>query len=105
MDRSLIILQGKIITAAGMTAGIDMALKLAALISDETSARAVQLMMEYDPQPPFQCGSVDHATPETITIAKLWLEDRNGWTICPDTACFFHKYARPHVCSLIRVMV
>jgi hypothetical protein len=84
--------QGKIITSAGMTAGIDMALKLATLITDEISARVVQLMMEYDPQPPFACGSVDRAAPEIISIAKDWLENLNCWTICPDPFCFAHRY-------------
>jgi transcriptional regulator GlxA family with amidase domain len=41
--------KGKIITAAGVSAGIDMALQLVALISDETTAKTVQLSMEYDP--------------------------------------------------------
>jgi hypothetical protein len=75
-----------------MTAGIDMALKLATLITDEISARVVQLMMEYDPQPPFACGSVDRAAPEIISIAKDWLENLNCWTICPDPFCFAHRY-------------
>ena len=69
-----------------------MALRLAALVTDEVSAMVVQLMMEYDPQPPFHCGSVDHAAPEIICTAKDWLENRNCWTICPDPFCFAHRY-------------
>jgi transcriptional regulator GlxA family with amidase domain len=49
--------QGKVITAAGVSAGIDMALILAARIAGERTAQAIQLSMEYDPQPPFDCGS------------------------------------------------
>lgn len=67
-------LQGKIITAAGVSAGIDMGLKLAALLSDETTAKVMQLMMEYDPQPPFNCGSVATAGPDIVAIARALLE-------------------------------
>ncbi|HLL75999.1 MAG TPA: DJ-1/PfpI family protein [Pyrinomonadaceae bacterium] len=55
--------EGKIITAAGVSAGIDMALHLAARVAGEETARAVQLMIEYDPQPPFDAGSVAKAAP------------------------------------------
>lgn len=56
--------QGKVITAAGVSAGIDMALVLAARIAGEEAARAIQLAIEYDPQPPFRAGSVEQAGPE-----------------------------------------
>lgn len=56
---------GKVITAAGVSAGIDMALTLAALECGEAVAQGIQLMIEYDPQPPFDCGSVEKA-PATI---------------------------------------
>ena len=49
-------LDDRVITAAGVSAGIDMALRLVALLVDETAARAAQLMIEYDPQPPFDAG-------------------------------------------------
>ena len=49
--------QGKVITSAGVTAGIDMALTLAARIAGDDVAQAIQLSMEYDPQPPFNTGS------------------------------------------------
>ena len=45
--------QGKIITAAGVSSGIDMALRLAARITGDTVAQAIQVVIEYDPQPPF----------------------------------------------------
>jgi len=48
--------RGKLITAAGVSAGIDMALHLPARIAGETTARAIELAMEYDPQPPFDGG-------------------------------------------------
>jgi aminopeptidase N len=71
---SRVVQSGKIITAAGVSAGIDMGLKLAALITDETTAKVVQLMMEYDPQPPFNCGSVATASPDIVAIARSWVE-------------------------------
>jgi transcriptional regulator GlxA family with amidase domain len=51
-------LDERIITAAGVSSGIDMALRLTELLVDRTAAQAAQLMIEYDPQPPFDCGSV-----------------------------------------------
>ena len=49
--------QGKVITAAGVSSGIDMALTLAARIAGDELAQAIQLGIEYDPQPPFDGGS------------------------------------------------
>ncbi len=57
---------GKIITSAGVSAGIDMALYLASKIAGEQFARIVQLGIEYDPQPPFDCGSPDKAPEEMV---------------------------------------
>lgn len=70
-----VVQQGKIITAAGVSAGIDMGLKLVALESGEEAAKAMQLTMEYDPQPPFNSGSIEKATPATIERAKAFLTD------------------------------
>ena len=50
-------LDQRIITAAGVSAGIDMALRLVELLFDRTAAEASQLMIEYDPQPPFDAGA------------------------------------------------
>jgi putative intracellular protease/amidase len=58
--------QGKVITAAGVSAGIDMALTLAARIAGEQTAQAIQLGIEYDPQPPFDCGSPAKAPKEIL---------------------------------------
>jgi transcriptional regulator GlxA family with amidase domain len=52
-----VVVQGKIVTAAGVSSGIDMALTLTAKIAGDEFAQAVQLGIEYDPQPPFDCGS------------------------------------------------
>jgi transcriptional regulator GlxA family with amidase domain len=54
-------LDRRIITAAGVSSGIDMALRLAELLVDSTAAQAMQLMIEYDPQPPFDAGGVAKA--------------------------------------------
>ena len=54
-------LDRRIITAAGVSSGIDMALRLVELLVDRTAAEAAQWMIEYDPQPPFDCGSTASA--------------------------------------------
>jgi putative intracellular protease/amidase len=59
-------LDERIITAAGVSSGIDMALRLSELLVDDVAAQAMQLMVEYDPQPPFDCGSMDKASPEVL---------------------------------------
>jgi len=59
--------EDRIITAAGVSSGIDMALRLVELLADRTAARAAQLMIEYDPQPPFDCGSVAKADEVVMT--------------------------------------
>jgi transcriptional regulator GlxA family with amidase domain len=58
--------QGKILTAAGVSSGIDMALLLAEHLAGEDMAKAIQLAIEYDPQPPFDSGSPEKADPETV---------------------------------------
>ena len=50
-------LDRRIVTAAGVSAGLDMALRLAELLVDDVAAQAAQLLIEYDPQPPFDAGS------------------------------------------------
>jgi putative intracellular protease/amidase len=62
--------QGKVITAAGVSSGIDMALVLAAKIGGPELAQAIQLGIEYDPQPPFDAGSVDKAPPEIVELVR-----------------------------------
>lgn len=64
--------EGKIVTAAGVSAGIDMALTLLAQATDVETAQSVQLAMEYDPQPPFSCGSPKTA-PEGMAERALSL--------------------------------
>ncbi len=54
-------IEERLITAAGVSSGIDMALRLSELLVDDVAAMAMQLMVEYDPQPPFDAGSVEKA--------------------------------------------
>jgi putative intracellular protease/amidase len=62
--------QGKVITAAGVSAGIDMGLTLAARIAGPEVAQAIQLGIEYDPQPPFDSGSPEKAAPEIVELVR-----------------------------------
>ena len=62
--------QGKIVTAAGVSSGIDMALWLAGRVAGDQVAQAIQLGIEYDPQPPYDSGSPDKATPEVIALVR-----------------------------------
>jgi transcriptional regulator GlxA family with amidase domain len=56
-----VVFEGKIVTAAGVSSGIDMALSLAERIAGREVAEAIQLGIEYDPQPPFDAGSPEKA--------------------------------------------
>ena len=58
--------QGKIVTSAGVSSGIDMALTLAARIAGDDTAKGIQLGIEYDPQPPFDCGAPSKADPAVL---------------------------------------
>jgi putative intracellular protease/amidase len=62
--------QGKLITAAGVSSGIDMALVLTAKIAGPEAAQAIQLGIEYDPQPPFDSGSTEKAPPELVELVR-----------------------------------
>ena len=58
------------ITGGGVTAGIDFGLTLAAHLSAESTAKAIQLGLEYDPAPPFRCGHPDVADPEIVALVR-----------------------------------
>ncbi len=70
-------LDQRIITAAGVSSGIDMALRLSELLVDDVAAKAMQLMVEYDPQPPFDAGSVDKAGDEVMTRLIEYAADKS----------------------------
>lgn len=61
-----VVTDGKYLTAAGVSAGIDMALTLAGRLADDEAAQRIQLGIEYDPQPPYQAGS-PHTAPQQLT--------------------------------------
>jgi transcriptional regulator GlxA family with amidase domain len=67
---------GKVITAAGVSAGIDMALGLAARIAGDEVAQAIQLGIEYDPDPPFDSGSPSKASHQVIELVRASEPDR-----------------------------
>jgi len=65
--------QGKVITAAGVSSGIDMALTLLDRMYGPTIAQSVQLALEYDPRPPFDAGSPSKAPADVVELAKAAL--------------------------------
>jgi transcriptional regulator GlxA family with amidase domain len=70
-------LDRRLITAAGVSSGIDMALRLVELLVDRTAAEAAQLMIEYDPQPPFDSGSPAKASAPVVTRAAEYAAFRS----------------------------
>lgn len=64
-----VVIDGKFVTGGGVTAGIDFALSLMAMIRGEEHAKLVQLSLEYDPQPPFRSGSPDDA--EQVVVDRI----------------------------------
>lgn len=61
----------RIVTAAGVSSGIDMALRLVERIMGETAAQAIQLAIEYDPDPPHDTGSLEKAPPELAAAVRI----------------------------------
>jgi transcriptional regulator GlxA family with amidase domain len=73
-----VVTSGKVITAAGVSAGIDMGLALLAELKGAQVAKAVQLAIEYDPQPPFDTGHTTKADANTLAFAKQRLQARGS---------------------------
>lgn len=71
---------GKIVTAAGVASGIDMALHLVKTINGEQVAQAVQLGIEYDPEPPVDAGSPEKAPPEIVELVRAAFEAQEAPT-------------------------
>lgn len=67
-----VVFDGKLATSAGVTAGIDMALGLVARIANDQVAQAIQLGIEYDPQPPFDAGSPATAPAEIVELVRAY---------------------------------
>ncbi|MGG4147612.1 DJ-1/PfpI family protein, partial [Paenibacillus algorifonticola] len=70
-----VVRQGKMVTAAGVSSGIDMALQLIAWELGEDTGKAVQLILEYDPQPPFDTGSPKKAPAVLVAQIKGMLQE------------------------------
>jgi cyclohexyl-isocyanide hydratase len=68
--RQRVVVDRNRITGGGVTAGIDFGLKLAALLSSDTVAKAIQLGLEYNPEPPFKSGHPDVAEPAVLTTVR-----------------------------------
>lgn len=68
--RERVVVDGNVVTGAGVASGIDFALRLAAILEGEAVAREIQLQIEYDPDPPFDSGSPLTAKPETVAALK-----------------------------------
>ena len=69
--------QGKVVTAAGVSSGIDMALTLVARMTSDEVAQAIQLSVEYDPQPPFDAGAPEKASPSTVELVRSAIAQRD----------------------------
>lgn len=69
-DEGRVVRDGNIITGGGVTAGIDFALTVAAELVGETAAQALQLQIEYAPDPPFQAGCPRSAPPEVLSLVQ-----------------------------------
>jgi cyclohexyl-isocyanide hydratase len=74
-DANRVVRDGNIITGGGVTAGIDFALTVVAEIAGPQFAQALQLGLEYAPQPPFNAGSPDTAPPEVLAAVRMRLAD------------------------------
>lgn len=72
-----IVQEGKIITAAGVSSGIDMALHLAEQLTDVTTAQALQLMIEYDPQPPHDAGALHKVDASVLLRVQELARDKS----------------------------
>ncbi len=72
-----VVQEGKIITAAGVSSGIDMALHLAEQLTDATTAKALQLMIEYDPQPPHDAGALHKVDASVLARMQELARDKN----------------------------
>jgi cyclohexyl-isocyanide hydratase len=70
-----VVVDGNLVCAAGVTAGIDGALLVAAMLRGEEAAKAIQLYMQYAPEPPFNAGSPETAPPEIVESVRASAQD------------------------------
>lgn len=71
-----VVIDGDVMTAAGVSAGLDMGLTLTSRLFDDARAMLIQLVTEYDPQPPFAAGSAEKAPPEIVEFARQYAASR-----------------------------
>ena len=74
--RGRVVVDRNRVTGGGVTAGIDFALRLAALLAGDGAAKAIQLGLEYDPEPPFRSGHPDVAEPEIVATVRAAFDAR-----------------------------
>lgn len=72
-----VVRERRILTAAGVSSGIDMALRLAEIICGETTAKALQLMIEYDPQPPHDAGALSKVDAAVLMRVQELAKDKS----------------------------
>jgi cyclohexyl-isocyanide hydratase len=79
-EKSRVVWDGNVITAGGVTSGIDFALRIVAGLAGEDVARSIQLGIEYDPDPPFDSGDPDRA-PESVRriVAPRYSQARENY--------------------------
>ncbi|GAA0248859.1 DJ-1/PfpI family protein [Cryptosporangium japonicum] len=77
-ERARVVRDGNVITGGGVTSGIDFALTVAAEVYDAATARAVQLVMEYDPRPPFDAGSPTSPEADPEQVERLLADNRRN---------------------------
>jgi cyclohexyl-isocyanide hydratase len=77
-EKRRVVRDGNLITAGGVTSGIDFGLEVVADIAGEAVARSIQLSLEYDPHPPFDSGNPDHATARTLAEVVPRYEERRA---------------------------
>ncbi|MDR1709175.1 MAG: DJ-1/PfpI family protein [Candidatus Accumulibacter sp.] len=75
-ERARVVRDGNLLTAAGVSAGIDMALTLAGLLWGDDIARRIQLNMEYAPEPPYAAGTPESAPPQVVQTLTAQNADR-----------------------------
>ena len=92
-----IVHEGKIVTAAGVSAGIDLGLWLFGQICGDAKAKAVQLVIEYDPQPPYDSGHMSKASAATKATASalLTLDTVKHGQLVPTVAAAVERGHRP----------
>lgn len=73
-----VVVDGNVVTGAGVASGIDFALRLAAILEGEAAAREIQLQIEYDPDPPFRAGSPSTAAAETVAAVRKRIATLNA---------------------------